>query len=145
MQRRARVTRMCDVCRTNTTMASTNYTTSTEVWGRPGKAHCQPPCPRPSCMPWPEGQLDIGPPSLPIPEGSPEKPFPRPLSLSPTSGRSQVDVHWLLTQDNKLQGDQCSQQLLREYPLNKTITLPATATHPLVPALPAHPGVFGMS
>ena len=33
MQRSARVTRTWDVCRTNTTMASTNCTTSTEVWG----------------------------------------------------------------------------------------------------------------
>lgn len=104
MQRSARVTRTWDVCRTNTTMASTNCTTSTEVCG--WRAQCAVSSSDPAPPVHPEQRAGW---ILPSPARSPERPFPRPFSPPPTSSGPQGEALWLLvdvqSQENEPQGD----------------------------------------
>lgn len=121
--------------RTNTTMASTNCTTSTRRSGG-GRARCT----VSPCTPVPDrGPARCWPPAL-HPEGSPEKPFPGPLSTSPNIRQAPGRSPPLLAQENKL--DRCSQQLIRKASLNKTTTLQAAATPPWFATPLRPPGVL---
>lgn len=137
MQRSARVTRTWDVCRTNTTMASTNCTTSTEVWGWMSG------CAVSSSDPAPPVHPDQGPGCI-LPTLSLERPFSHSGSFSPppTLSRPQGEALRLLAhiggprrRSTRAGLPAAHQMVLAEQNCHSL----ATATHPLLPAPPHTP------
>lgn len=133
MQRRARVTRTWDVCRTSTTMASMNCTTSTEVWGWTGtELHQLLPQPPPAHHEQRAGKIlptlaSRGPSLL---SSSLSAPPPSP----PTSSSPWTQALWLLAQ---MYGPGGNEALLPA--AHRPLCL-ATSGHPLPSALPIPTG-----